>query len=65
MTVKCRAPCEYRTYGKYLRTRRGHKILNKNLRDEGTCTLSVSAGGATIDEFGRCLNFKHWDEDDE
>jgi len=64
MTVRCRAPCMWRSYGKYRRTRRGHKVLNKEPRDEGTCALSVEAGRVTISEDRKCLKFRHWDEED-
>jgi len=61
MTIRCRAPCWYRTYGKYRRTRRDNVILNKEMKKEGTCGLSVGGGIYLIDKTGKCISFDHWD----
>jgi len=62
MGVKCCMPCAWRTYGKYRRTRGCKVILNKNYRNEGTCTIVASGGTIKINKDGKCTHFTHWDE---
>ena len=61
MTIRCRAPCWNRTYGKYRSSRGGGVILNKDMRNEGSCGLSLGGGIYLIDESCKCIGFDHWD----
>ena len=61
MTIRCRADCASRTYGKYRRDSRGKKILNKDVRDEGTCVLSISSGIVVVDRAKTCTSFHPWE----
>lgn len=54
----CSAPCDYRTYGKYIRVRGDKRILNKKCKAKGHCALD----SVEIGEDGKCTSFRGWDE---
>lgn len=55
---KCRMPCRWRTWGKYHYKMDGSKQLNPAIKPEGTCLADI-----TIDENGKCITFKSWEEE--
>lgn len=60
MPILCKAPCIFRTYGKWRRIR-GTPTPNPDKRDMGTCSIAGS-GAPEISEDKVCLTFMDWDE---
>ncbi len=55
---RCRRPCYWRSWNKYLHKMNGQRVLNPAMKPEGTCLVDI-----LIDETGKCTNFLSWEEE--